>query len=161
MIDYTAKDIGTIGNFRFWCQKVLPAVYDDSLSYYELLCKVIDYLNEVIDKLNLHSEAIMELYRQLEELRKEFEEFKTGGLEEFYEDLLDKWIRDNMQGIIEQYIRMVFFGLTLDGYFVAYIPDRTGWDDITFDTVADYQNDDYGRLVLRYYVNGEPKAVRQ
>lgn len=23
--------------FRFWCQKVLPLVYDESLSYYELL----------------------------------------------------------------------------------------------------------------------------
>ena len=32
--------------FRFWCQKVLPLVYDDSLSYYELLCKVVDYLNK-------------------------------------------------------------------------------------------------------------------
>ena len=33
--------------FRFWCQKVLPLVYDDSLSYYELLCKVVDYLNHM------------------------------------------------------------------------------------------------------------------
>lgn len=32
--------------FRFWCQKVLPTVYDDSLSYYELLCKTVDYLNK-------------------------------------------------------------------------------------------------------------------
>lgn len=38
-----------ITNFRQWCQKVLPAVYDDSLSYYEVLCKVTDYLNKVID----------------------------------------------------------------------------------------------------------------
>lgn len=35
--------------FRFWCQKVLPLVYDDSLSYYEVLCKVRDYLNHIID----------------------------------------------------------------------------------------------------------------
>ena len=35
--------------FRFWCQKILPAVYDDSLSYYELLCKVVDYLNKVME----------------------------------------------------------------------------------------------------------------
>ena len=34
--------------FRFWCQTVLPLVYDDSLSYYELLCKVVDYLNKTI-----------------------------------------------------------------------------------------------------------------
>ena len=33
--------------FRFWCQKVLPLVYDDSLSYYELLAKVVDYLNKM------------------------------------------------------------------------------------------------------------------
>lgn len=33
--------------FRFWCQKVLPLVYDDSLSYYELLGKVVDYLNKM------------------------------------------------------------------------------------------------------------------
>jgi len=35
--------------FRFWCQKVLPAVYDDSLSYYELLNKVIWYINHIIE----------------------------------------------------------------------------------------------------------------
>ena len=35
--------------FKFWCQKVLPLVYDDSLSYYEVLCKVRDYLNHIID----------------------------------------------------------------------------------------------------------------
>lgn len=34
--------------FRFWCQKVLPLVYDDSLSYYELLNKVVVYLNNAI-----------------------------------------------------------------------------------------------------------------
>lgn len=41
-----------VDSFRFWCQKVLPLVYDDSLSYYELLCKVVDYLNNVIEDVN-------------------------------------------------------------------------------------------------------------
>lgn len=36
------------GAFRYWCQKVLPLVYDDSLSYYELLNKVVNYLNNAI-----------------------------------------------------------------------------------------------------------------
>lgn len=39
--------------FRFWCQKILPLVYDDSLSYYELLCKVVKKLDEVIDGLKI------------------------------------------------------------------------------------------------------------
>ena len=32
----------------YWVQKVLPLVYDDSLSYYELLGKVIEKLNDLI-----------------------------------------------------------------------------------------------------------------
>lgn len=45
--------------FKFWCQKVLPLVYDDSLSYYELLCKVIDYLNNTMSDVSyLHDEFV-------------------------------------------------------------------------------------------------------
>ena len=39
--------------FRFWCQKVIPLVYDESLSYYELLCKVVDYLNKTMEDVDL------------------------------------------------------------------------------------------------------------
>lgn len=38
--------------FRFWCQKILPLVYDDSLSYYETLCKMGIKINELIDVIN-------------------------------------------------------------------------------------------------------------
>lgn len=48
--DFTPQLSGYTGQgaFRFWCQKALPIVYDDSLSYYELLNKVVVYLNNVI-----------------------------------------------------------------------------------------------------------------
>lgn len=36
---------GSFKPFRAWCQLVLPQVYDDSLSYMELLNKVIAYIN--------------------------------------------------------------------------------------------------------------------
>lgn len=42
---------------KFRCQKVLPLVYDDSLSYYETLCKISAKLNEVIDAINELSET--------------------------------------------------------------------------------------------------------
>lgn len=38
--------------FAFWCHKVIPLVYDESLSYYEVLCKTREKLNEVIQKIN-------------------------------------------------------------------------------------------------------------
>lgn len=33
--------------FKFWCHKVLPLVYDDSLSYYEFLCKLAKEINDI------------------------------------------------------------------------------------------------------------------
>lgn len=57
------------GEFRFWCQTVLPLVYDDSLSYYELLNKVVNYLNSVIRDLGFVETNVTNLftaYTQLE-----------------------------------------------------------------------------------------------
>lgn len=33
----------------YWCQKVLPLTYDESLSYYEVLAKVVTYINNLIE----------------------------------------------------------------------------------------------------------------
>lgn len=41
-----------ISPLRFWSQKVLPLVYDDSLSYYEVLGKVTHKLNELISNID-------------------------------------------------------------------------------------------------------------
>lgn len=38
--------------FKYWTQRVLPQVYDDSLSYTELLGKVVAHLNEVTESQN-------------------------------------------------------------------------------------------------------------
>lgn len=35
--------------FKFWCHKVLPLTYDNSLSYYEVLCKLAKDLQTVIE----------------------------------------------------------------------------------------------------------------
>ena len=70
--------------FKFWCHKVLPLVYDDSLSYYEAICKFMQKLNEVISALNNNAECIDELQGKYIILQKNFdalevkwEEFKT------------------------------------------------------------------------------------
>lgn len=41
-----------IKGFSFWCQKIVPLVYDNSVSYWETLCKVSEKLNEVINQYN-------------------------------------------------------------------------------------------------------------
>lgn len=42
-----------------WSQKVLPLTYDESLSYYEVLCKLRDYINEMGKRLDNYGEQIL------------------------------------------------------------------------------------------------------
>ena len=46
------SDIKEIKPLKYWVQKVLPLVYDDSLSYYEVLNKVVLKLNALIENNN-------------------------------------------------------------------------------------------------------------
>lgn len=80
----TLNKVDTLSPFRHWCQKVLPAVYDDSLSYYELLCKVVDYLNKTMENVNELNENVNKLYdayKQLVEFVNEFEELVKQRLD--------------------------------------------------------------------------------
>lgn len=45
-------DVNKLTHIRFMCHKVLPAVYDESLSYLEGLAKLTNKLNETIDSVN-------------------------------------------------------------------------------------------------------------
>lgn len=43
-----------------YCQKVLPLTYDNSLSYYEVLCELTGKINELIDIINETGNTISE-----------------------------------------------------------------------------------------------------
>ena len=84
------KPTEKMGYINFWCQKVIPLVFDDSLSYYEAICKFMQKLNEVISALNNNAECIDELQGKYIILQNNFnalegkwEEFKTYIENEF------------------------------------------------------------------------------
>lgn len=54
--------LNNIEKLRFYCQKILPLVYDDSLSYVEVLYKMNFKLNEVITASN----QLIEFYNSVE-----------------------------------------------------------------------------------------------
>lgn len=74
--------------FRFWCQKVLPLVYDDSLSYYELLCKVVCKLNELAENQNNLNEEIKRVAKDLEDFKNQV----PGMIEQKVEGWLNNYI---------------------------------------------------------------------
>ncbi|MBO7694224.1 MAG: SGNH/GDSL hydrolase family protein [Methanobrevibacter sp.] len=47
--------------FIYYCQKVIPLAFDESLSYYEVLCHLTAKIKEVIDEQNIEGQAIEEL----------------------------------------------------------------------------------------------------
>ena len=83
-----------INHLKFWCQQVLPLVYDDSLSFYELLCKIVDKLNEVITSNNSLNEAWQNFINKFD-----------INLSKTVEEILTKWVDDGtFDKIIEGYI---------------------------------------------------------
>lgn len=126
-----------LDNFKFWCMKVLPLVYDDSLSYYEVLCKVVKYLNDMIENDKVLAEGLEELKSELNVVQKWIDDFDTSYAEKIIEEHLGK---------------MIIVGLTDDGYIIFYIPES--WNDIKFGTTGyDIEvsiEPEYGHLVLSY-----------
>jgi len=134
---------------QFWCQKVLPLVYDDSLSYYELLCKVVDYLNRVIDNENDLNKTVLQNIKDIEQLKldikflqDEMNKVKNGDYVSLYLDSIIKWIDENLTELVARIAKFVFFELDDCGYFNAIIPSN--WECIDFSTT------EKGELVLKY-----------
>ena len=98
---------------------------------------------------------IVKLNNLTEELEAEisamWEEVHAG-----YEDAIKRWFENDF---FREVVNQVYFGLTTDGYFVAYIPES--WDDIIFDTGIVYGEDTYGRLILRWDVDNSGDNINQ
>lgn len=67
--DPILKKYDGIPYLRFWCQKVLPAVYDQSLSYYEVLCKLAAFLNKMVEELEKMQDNINALHKAYKDLQ--------------------------------------------------------------------------------------------
>jgi hypothetical protein len=146
-----AKSIDWLYN---WCAGLIPSVYDESLTYYEQLAKILTVLKETIAHLaetDAENKKLQELYNILKE---QFDAFVDGRYDDYYEELLKIWLDENGADFLKKNLLTgVFFGLTSDGYFCAYKPST--WEDVQFDTGAIYGTEEYGRLILRCEVNGQ------
>jgi archaellum component FlaC len=141
--------------FTFWCQKVLPLVYDDALSYYEVLGKTVDYLNNVMKDMNsftamveAQGQSVVALQSEMNEVQNELEKVKNGNYVSLYLDSLTNWIDENLKSLVSNIVKYVAFELDETGHLIANIPST--WDFLQFDTVIDTNDTNYGRLVLQW-----------
>ena len=110
---------GKTGLLRNYIFKAIPLAFDESMSYYECLCGLLDYLkNTIIPTVNNNGDAVIELQDLYEELKsymdnaiQEFEETVTGDVQDL-EDYMNNYF-DNLN--VQQEINNKLDQMVLDG----------------------------------------------
>lgn len=153
-----------------WCVQALPTVFDASLSYYEMVCKLKMLMEKVLEGTigdeeeietikasitaldNKTSAKDAELQEEIDSLQNIINQWEAGGKEFFTE-----WFEKNFPSV-------VYFGLTDSGYFFVschflnYVPlwysgNTLTWSEVRFNTTGvDIfpEGYEYGRLTLSY-----------
>ena len=129
-----------LSTFKFWCYKVLPLVYDDSLSYYEVLCKVVDYINKLIEQDKIFGNELVKLKEDLTTVQNWIDNYDTS----YAKEVLEKFIAN-----------MIYVDISDSGYIIYHIPES--WNDAKFYTtgidITVPTENEYGHLVLSLYEN--------
>ena len=129
-----------LSTFKFWCYKVLPLVYDDSLSYYEVLCKVVDYINKLIEQDKIFGDELTKLKEDLTTVQNWIDNYDTS----YAKEVLEKFIAN-----------MIYVDISDSGYIIYHIPES--WNDVKFYTtgldITVPTENEYGHLVLSLFDN--------
>ena len=117
----------TLTPFRAFCQQVLPTVYDDSLTYYELVCKVIHYLNQTMSNVNDLNSGAQQLYKYVNRLQEWVDNYFTNlDVQEEINKKLDEMAADGTLAALVNYKlrgrNIVFYG---DSTFALPSGDKT------------------------------------
>lgn len=132
--------MNNLTTFKFWCYKVLPLVYDDSLSYYEVLCKVVNYINKLIEQDKIFGDELTKLREDLKTVQNWIDNYDTT----YAENVLEKFIAN-----------MIYVDISDSGYIIYHIPES--WHDVKFYTtgldITVPTTNDYGHLVLSLFDN--------
>lgn len=112
---------------------------------------VLKNVKRIADENGVIMKDLEELKQEYDKLDQFYDDIMTGDFPESFKVALANWLEENAVEILGQFVRFVFFGLTQDGHFVAYIPES--WSDITFGTTGydDFpEGVDFGHLTLFY-----------
>lgn len=110
-------DLNGYHPFRFWCYNILPLIFDDSLSQYEIICKLYDQMNKVVqDTVTLTNlmDCFTDFIRDMQTHLNNLIDDVNSNISQMQQDIEDKLFRtgDTMSGT-----------LNMDGNKIINIPD--------------------------------------
>lgn len=103
------RNISTFSPFITFCQHVIPLAYDESMSYYETLCALRDYLvNTVIPAVNNNADAVTELQNAFIKLQNYIDNyFNNLDVQTEINNKLDQMAESGeLTDIIAQYLQL-------------------------------------------------------
>lgn len=135
----------------FYCQKVLPAVIDDSLSYYEVLCKLREKTNELIGTVNEDSSTLESVVSNLNEVKNLLDDVASGKYADLYLEQLEEYINNNLINYVARMAYYVFPTLQKfdDGTWHYAIKVPQSWKQLRFSWIWD-ETELVWKLVLLY-----------
>lgn len=125
---------------------VSPRYKDDSdyttnaPDYYDDLARKQGLIKELSKKVWEYDKILYAKLKEVEETMQQYADILDGKIEDFDQIIIsktEKWLDENMEGILTKAVQLVWFGLSDDGYFMAVIPE--GWSDVQFDTTNEGQ----------------------
>lgn len=126
----------------------LPEFYWDVYTAEERIKEICFKLQKLVCYSNMLADNINIDHTLIDELQEAFEQFMASGFDDYYKDQVHDWISENFQVIMDGLLgHMLFFGLTDDGYFTAYIPQKWAF---VLGTDVDYESPNYGCLEIYY-----------
>ena len=130
-----------MNNFRFWCQKVLPAIYDDSLSYYEVLCKLTKFMENSMQDVEGVEEALKELKEYVDNY------FDSLDVQTAIDNTIEELIDNGEIGdLIKVEIDKTYYQKNSTIVRVGRFLDRFGYDETTrvlYGQACCYYNNQY------------------
>lgn len=116
--------------------------------------QLVDEVNKLDDWVEQNQGQYNDLIDIVNGLQEQIQAIENGNFPPEMIETISTWLLNNIGTILAT---IVWFGVTEDGYFVAYIPDA--WKDILFVTPMDFNKDDYGCLCLYYNIDEVSKEL--
>lgn len=145
------------GRISYFVHNAMPLVFDESLSYLEILSKVLEYINNLMEEdrtIYAHLKRIdtdIDILRNdVKFLNTEIEKCKNGEYLSMFMEKIKEFILQNIDELILNSIRFVSFELNEDGYYVVNTTSKNWRDEIEFDTEMNYDNINYMHLIIKW-----------
>lgn len=112
----------------------------------------LDYVLDVARKAEATLKDLGNYAERVADLEDAINKLENGDLTPELAASIVELVQRNIIDLVGEMVKFVFFGLTMDGYFVAYIPEP--WDTIIFNT-TEYdiwipEMTEYGHLTISY-----------